>query len=561
MQTQTAANIACCLCGTPVSADVAVDGRCLQCLASTVDIAEGIEKECEVEMCRTCAADGVHRWFRNPQWVVADMESAELLSLCVQKVKGMKQVRLVDAAWIWQEPHSRRLKIKLTVSKDVLSGRTLQQSFIVGFVVQTRNCDRCNRLAAKDTWQAKVQVRQRAEHPRTLLAMEQQMLKRQTELGRAPPVDVKRTKEGLDLTFLRRQHAQHFVTLLHALAPCRSKASQSAIANQETSRTGKQNVKHTWSVEVAPICRGDLVRLPPKSPAVGALGSSSRLALVSSVGGVIHLVDPTTGRRAEVPSEVYWRHPFTALLGRRQLSTFVILDIEADEAAAAHDAKAGGNKRGDASRGERSSCRSEQSSGLQHSLSTQNFLQADATVARERDFGVNDVTHYLRTHLGGQLEAGDEASGYDLESMLAIDEEHPSEDLPQPIVLVEKRKPKGKSSHAKRGSGAARRRKKREGGMGGGGDDGASSMCSGTTYQSDYSDLDGLDALAISLHEEMDDFEEDGLGPSLRGFLGEIVEGDEEGEEAGEEAGEAEGRDGGNTAGNHEEGRRAVALS
>ena len=45
---------------------------------------------------------------------------------------------------------------------------------VVEFFVKTRNCDGCNKVAAKDTWQAKVQLRQRAEHPRTLLAIEQQ---------------------------------------------------------------------------------------------------------------------------------------------------------------------------------------------------------------------------------------------------------------------------------------------------------------------------------------------------------------------------------------------------
>lgn len=104
------------------------------------------------------------------------------------------------------------------------------------FFARLSNCDKCNKLAAKDTWQAKVQVRQRAEHPRTLLAMEQQMLRRQAQLGRAPPVEVKRVKEGLDFIFLRRQHAQRFVSLLHALAPCRSKSSTSVVATN--SKTG-----------------------------------------------------------------------------------------------------------------------------------------------------------------------------------------------------------------------------------------------------------------------------------------------------------------------------------
>ena len=150
---QTPGAIACCLCGKEVSADRAVEGRCLACLALTIDITEGISRELEVEMCRTCEQTGTLRWYRNPQWVAMEAESAELLALCVKRVRGLKAVRLVDAAFIWTEPHSRRLKVKLTVARDVLSGQQLQQSFVVEFVVKTRNCDRCNKLAAKDTWQ------------------------------------------------------------------------------------------------------------------------------------------------------------------------------------------------------------------------------------------------------------------------------------------------------------------------------------------------------------------------------------------------------------------------
>ena len=32
---------------------------------------------------------------------------------------------MIDAAFIWTEPHSRRLKVKLTVQKEVLSGTVL----------------------------------------------------------------------------------------------------------------------------------------------------------------------------------------------------------------------------------------------------------------------------------------------------------------------------------------------------------------------------------------------------------------------------------------------------
>ena len=64
-------------------------------------------------------------------WVRAELESKELLTFCVKKVKGLSKVKLVDAGFIWTEPHSRRLKMKVTIQKEVLNGAILQQTFVV----------------------------------------------------------------------------------------------------------------------------------------------------------------------------------------------------------------------------------------------------------------------------------------------------------------------------------------------------------------------------------------------------------------------------------------------
>jgi hypothetical protein len=61
----------------------------------------------------------------------AELESKELLTFCVKKVKGLSKVKLVDAGFIWTEPHSRRLKLKLTIQAEVLNGAILQQTFVV----------------------------------------------------------------------------------------------------------------------------------------------------------------------------------------------------------------------------------------------------------------------------------------------------------------------------------------------------------------------------------------------------------------------------------------------
>ena len=42
-------------------------------------------------------------------------ESKELLGICLKKIRGLQRVKLLDAAFIWTEEHSRRIKLKLTI--------------------------------------------------------------------------------------------------------------------------------------------------------------------------------------------------------------------------------------------------------------------------------------------------------------------------------------------------------------------------------------------------------------------------------------------------------------
>ena len=69
------------------------------------------------------------------------------------------QVKLVDASFIWTEPHSRRLKVRLTVQGEVLNNAILQQSFVVEYIVDTNMCPDCNRANVNpNVWTAVVQV-------------------------------------------------------------------------------------------------------------------------------------------------------------------------------------------------------------------------------------------------------------------------------------------------------------------------------------------------------------------------------------------------------------------
>ncbi len=124
---QTVPSVHCCLCGTVAPADRMVEGMCIACTNLNVDITAGIERTLEVEMCRTCS-----KWYRNPQWIAYEHESPELLSMCLRRIRGLKRLTLVDARWIWTEPHCRRLKVK--------SHTRFLRAFVTPMLFSTSTC-------------------------------------------------------------------------------------------------------------------------------------------------------------------------------------------------------------------------------------------------------------------------------------------------------------------------------------------------------------------------------------------------------------------------------------
>ena len=115
--TQTVGTIACCLCGAPTPADAVADGTCMACLSVTTNIASAIEPSLEVEMCRTCG-----KWYRNPQWVAYENESAELLAMCVRRVRGLrgKDFRL-HIPETWDTLDHAKCKLRIKPDKLVIS--------------------------------------------------------------------------------------------------------------------------------------------------------------------------------------------------------------------------------------------------------------------------------------------------------------------------------------------------------------------------------------------------------------------------------------------------------
>lgn len=356
--------ILCCSCGTPIAPNAA--NMCINCIKGQVDITEGIPKQATVHFCRAC-----ERYLQPPGiWIVAQLESRELLTLCLKKLKGLAKVRLVDAGFIWTEPHSKRIKIKLTVQKEAFHGTILQQVFVVEYVVANQTCDDCHKVAAQNTWKASIQVRQKVNHKRTFFFLEQLILKHNAHRD---TVNIKEMRDGIDFYYLTKQHALRMVEFLSSVVPIRTKSSEQLISADV--HTSSANYKVSYSVEIAPICKDDLLCLPPKL--ARSASNISPICICYKVGTMIQLVDPNTCKTADIRNSTYWEHEFKPLCEAKDLVEFFVIDVTYDYPL----------------------------------VQNNKFTLANVEVCRGGDFDNSIIT---RSHLGHILRPGDHVVGYDL---------------------------------------------------------------------------------------------------------------------------------------------------
>ncbi|CBF85414.1 hypothetical protein AN1711.2 [Aspergillus nidulans FGSC A4] len=347
-------------CGAPLVGTTI----CPDCMKLQIDISQGIQREAVLNFCRDC-----ERWLLPPNsWQVAALESRELLALCLKKLRGLNKIRVIDAGFIWTEPHSRRIKVKLTIQDSVSDGVILQQTFEVIYIVMYQQCPECAKSYTPNTWRASVQVRQQVLHKRTFLYLEQLILKHKAHQN---TINIKEAKNGIDFFFAQRNHAEAFIDFLHSAVPVEVTKSQQIIS--EDIHTSTKSYKFTYSAKIVPICKDDLVALPIKL--AKQLGNISPLLLCNRIGTSISFLDPNTLQSADLNSRIYWRSPFTSLAEAKDLVEFIVLDVEPT-----------GHSRG-------------------------KWFQSEVTVARASDFS-GDKQYFTRTHLGSIIHPGDSVLGY-----------------------------------------------------------------------------------------------------------------------------------------------------
>lgn len=423
--------ILCCLCGTPIVSNPA--NMCLNCLKSQVDITDGIQKQGIIFWCRNCGR------YQKPPFMNIELESPEMLSLCIKKIKGLNinSVKLVNAVFVYTEPHSRRIKLKLTIQKELFVNSILQQSFIVEFIIQNLQCEQCQKSFTEHTWKANLQLRQFVKHKRTFYYVEQLLIKHNTLLRNI--IEIKENnKNGLDFFYGKRSNAQQLYNFLSQIIPCRNKLSKKLISQNDNSNT--YNYKYTIYVEIVPICKYDLCLITNKQ-LLSKLGNlPNSLLLCHKVTNTIQLIDPLTLKLVDINSKIYYDFPFTSIATQNELIEFVVLDINVIDSLYAE---------------QQYNINDMRAFNRQNSTLNNKLQLASVTVAKASDFGNNDTVYEnIITHLGSYLNEGDSVLGYDLNQINFSDLEDQLTDrvrnnLPE-IVLVKKHYPNAKERQRQR---------------------------------------------------------------------------------------------------------------
>lgn len=382
---ETPALVPCCMCGILIEPNPS--SMCLTCLRQQADFAREIPNSSSVIYCKSCG-----RYQTSPTtWKRAELESPDLLKICMSRITGLKEMQVKDSHFLYTEPHSRRIRISLTVEQPY-NNTTLRQTLIITFVVQLQQCpDCCEAATPREHWISNVQVREAGKHKRTLFWLEQQILNYRAH---SSATSVERKHDGIDFHFASEALAENFIRFLKSKLPIKVEKSNKLMG--EDIQSSIQDRRYSISARVPPINRQELVLLPPFF--VSKTGNQCFIAICFKMSKKIKLVDPVTCKVISIDGPTYWANEFQTLLNLSSLKKFVVVSIECT-----------GPKVG-------------------------RFQPADIELTDEDTYQDRII---VKSHLGNDLKEGDSCFAYDIRSSVISDdamEVFKKKNLPEVII-------------------------------------------------------------------------------------------------------------------------------
>ena len=132
--------------------------------------------------------------------------------------------------------------------------------------------------------------------------------------------------DGLDFQFKQNSHSSRLIQFILTHFIAKHNHTRQLISHNEQNNT--YHFKYTNILELAPVCRDDLIIMKPK--ASKCLGGIGPLLLIYKVTTSVHMVDIHTMRTFELDGPTYYKHQkeMTTICSRDRLSEFIVINIE-----------------------------------------------------------------------------------------------------------------------------------------------------------------------------------------------------------------------------------------
>jgi nonsense-mediated mRNA decay protein 3 len=302
----TYSKIVCCLCSAVIDANPS--GICEVCAKKNIDIVSNLPKEFTLIYCKKCDR------FNRPPWVKIERESPEMMSYCLSKLKSFNhKIKIIDSSFIYTEPHSKIIKIKVTVQKEV-DKNLINQSLIIEYKENWILCRDCQKLQTPHIWCAKVQIRQKVPHKKTFMYLEQYILKNKMQ---EKAMNIQEVNEGVDFYFSVKRDAEVFTDFISSVVPSKITLSKKYVSLSTTT--------FTFLVDIANVSKYDIIKIDYNSSKL--LGGFGPLIICTRLSSKSHFVDLISFKEIDFDSNTYFRYNFTNFCDSLKITEFLILDV------------------------------------------------------------------------------------------------------------------------------------------------------------------------------------------------------------------------------------------
>lgn len=302
----TYSKIVCCLCSAVIDANPR--GTCEACLKKSLNIKTCIPTEFELVYCKEC-----HRFLR-PPYVKIERESADMMKLCLSRIKSYdKKIKIIDSNFIYTEQHSKVIKIKITIQKEI-EKNILSQDLIIEFKEKWNLCRDCQKLQTPHTWASCVQIRQRVPHKKTMLYLEQIILKNKMQKS---SLYFEEANDGFDFFFSTRRAGEIFSNWIATVVPSKITYTKKYVSLSTST--------FTYLVDVANVAKYDLFLLDKES--YKKLGGIGPLLICTRLSSRTIFEDPRTFNHLYLDGNTFFKYKFNKFCNSNQLTEFLVLDV------------------------------------------------------------------------------------------------------------------------------------------------------------------------------------------------------------------------------------------